>query len=84
MHRSPALILAGLGVLAAGPALAQVSSRGVDSLNATNERLSNRSELRGIEQRQQFDTNQSRMQIQRSDLFRPSAPVAPIIVPGRR
>jgi hypothetical protein len=83
MRSSPAL-LAGLAVLAASPALAQVSSRGVDSLNATNERLSNRSELRGIEQRQQFDTNQSRLQIQRSDLFRPSAPPAPIVVPGRR
>jgi hypothetical protein len=84
MRSSAALLLAGLAVLAAGPALAQVSSRGVDSLNDTNERLSTRSELRGIEQRQQFDTNQTRMQIQRSDLFRPSAPAAPIVVPGRR
>lgn len=79
-----AFALAAVAPLAAGPAVAQVSSRGADSLNATNERLSNRSELRGIEQRQQFDTNQTRMQIQRSDLFRPSAPPAPIIVPGRR
>ncbi|KQP38235.1 hypothetical protein ASF49_04235 [Methylobacterium sp. Leaf104] len=84
MHRSPALILAGLALLAAGPALAQSSNGAINSLNATNDRLSTRSEIRGIEQRQQFDSNQTRMQIQRSDLFRPSAPAAPIIVPGRR
>ncbi|KQP88100.1 hypothetical protein ASF60_00465 [Methylobacterium sp. Leaf113] len=81
---SPRLFfVAGLALLTAGPALAQ-SSRAIDSLNATNDRLSDRSQLRGIEQRQQFDTNQTRMQIQRSDLFRPSAPAAPIVVPGRR
>ena len=78
-----ATLLAGLALLAASPALAQ-SRGGIDSLNATNERLSNRSEIRGIEQRQQFQNNQTRMDIQRSDLFRPSAPSAPIVVPGRR
>lgn len=82
MRASPAL-LAGLALLAAGPAMAQ-SSRALDSLNATNDRLSNRSEIRGIEQRQQFNDNQMRMQMDRGALFRPSAPAAPMVVPGRR
>lgn len=82
MRASPAL-LAGLALLAAGPAMAQ-SSRALDSLNATNDRLSNRSEIRGIEQRQQFNDNQMRMQMDRGALFRPSTPAAPMVVPGRR
>lgn len=83
MRASHTLLLAGLALLAAGPAFAQ-SSRALDSLNATNERLSTRSEIRGIEQRQQFDTNQNRMQIQRNELFRPSPSPGVIVVPGRR
>jgi hypothetical protein len=84
MRASPTLLLAALALLAAGPALAQSSNGAINSLNATNDRLSTRSEIRGIEQRQQFNNNQTRMQIERGDLFRPSAPAAPIVVPGRR
>ena len=83
MRASHTLLLAGLALLAAGPALAQ-SSRALDSLNATNERLSTRSEIRGIEQRQQFDTNQNRMQIQRNELFRPTPSPGVVVVPGHR
>ena len=85
MRSSPALILAGLAVLAAGPALAQVSSPGIDSLNATNERLSERSEIRGIEQRQQFQNNETRLNIERNNLLGPSTAPSPgvIVVPGR-
>lgn len=80
-----ATFLVGLTLLAASPALAQ-SGGGIDSLNATNERLSNRSEIEGIEQRQQFQNNQTRTDIERSDLFRPSPAPSPglIVEPGRR
>ncbi|GJD72452.1 hypothetical protein [Methylobacterium goesingense] len=84
MRASPTLFITALALLAAGPALAQSSNGAINSLNATNDRLSNRSEIRGIEQRQQFNSNQTRMQIERGDLFRPNAPAAPIVVPGRR
>ena len=83
MRASHTLLLAGLALLAAGPALAQ-ASRALDSLNATNERLSTRSEIRGLEQRQQFDTNQNRMQIQRNELFRPTPSPGVVVVPGHR
>jgi len=83
MRASRALSLAGLALLIASPAAAQ-SPGGIDGLNATNERLSNRSEIRGIEQRQQFENNQTRMQIQRNELFRPTPSPGTIAVPGRR
>jgi hypothetical protein len=78
-----ATLLAGLALLAVDPALAQ--SRGsLDSLNETNERLSNRSETRSIEQRQQFENNQTRMDLQRNELLGPTPSPGVIVVPGRR
>ncbi|KQP55169.1 hypothetical protein ASG40_09245 [Methylobacterium sp. Leaf399] len=71
-----------LFLAAASPALAQLSGN-PDSLNATNERLSNQSQIRGIQQQQQFENNQMRMQIQRNDAFR-AAPAPTIVVPPRR
>lgn len=84
MRAPHTVLLAGLALLAAVPAFAQSSNGAINSLNATNDRLSTRSEIRGIEQRQQFDTNQTRMQVQRNDLFRPTPSPGVIVVPGRR
>jgi hypothetical protein len=77
-------LLACLVLLAASPAMAQ-SRNGIDSLNATNERLSERSEIRGIEQRQQFQNNETRLDVERNNLLGPSTTPAPgvIVVPGR-
>lgn len=69
-------------LVGAAPASAQTSG-GRDSLNDTNERLSNQSQIRGIQNQQQFENNQTRMQIQRNELFRPG-PTGPGIVPQRR
>jgi hypothetical protein len=79
-----ATLLAGLALLAANPALAQ-SRGGIDSLNATNERLSERSEARSIEQRQQFQNNQTRTDVQRNELLGSTPTPSPgvIVVPGR-
>ena len=79
-----ATLLAGLVLLAASPAMAQ-SRNGIDSLNATNERLSERSEIRGIEQRQQFQNNETRLDVERNNLLGPSTTPSPgvIVVPGR-
>jgi hypothetical protein len=74
----PAILLA----IAATPAAAQISGNS-NSLNATNDRLSRQSEIRGIRNQQQFENNQIRSQIQRNELFRP-APTGPIIAPPRR
>jgi hypothetical protein len=77
-------LLACLVLLAASPAMAQ-SRNGIDSLNATNERLSERSEIRGIEQRQQFQNNETRLDVERNNLLGPSTTPSPgvIVVPGR-
>lgn len=84
MRAPHTLLVAGLALLGAGPALAQSGNGALNSLNATNDRLSTRSELRSIEQRQQFDTNQTRMQIQRNELFRPTPSPGVVVVPGHR
>ena len=78
-----AILIAGLVLLTADPVLAQ-SRDSIDSLNATNERLSERSEIRGVEQQQQFRNNETRMDIERSDLFRPTPAPSVIVEPGRR
>jgi len=79
------LALAGLAVLAAGaaPALAQ-SSANPSSLNTMNDRLATQSQIRGIQNQQQFDNSQTRMQIQRNELFRPEPSAGPTIVAPRR
>lgn len=81
--RARRLALSGLALLAAGPALAQ-SSANPGSLNATNDRLATQSQIRGIQNQQQFDTSQTRMQIQRNELFRPEPSAGPAIVAPRR
>jgi TolA-binding protein len=82
MRAGSVLFLALLAVAAACPALAQ-SSPNPNALNNTNERLSNQSQIRGIEQQQQFQNNQTQMQIQRNELFRP-VPTSPGIAPRSR
>lgn len=67
--------------VAATPAAAQLSGN-PNALNAGNDRMAIQSEIRGIRQQQQFENNQTRMQIQRNELFRPP-PAAPIVVPRR-
>ena len=69
-----------LTLAAATPAAAQLSGN-PNSLNNTNERLSNQSEIRGIREQQQFENNQTRMQIQRNQDFQAPAAAAPIVVP---
>ncbi|GJD97061.1 hypothetical protein [Methylobacterium iners] len=59
-----------LGLAAAAPASAQLSNS-VDSLNRSNERMATQNQIRNIENRQQFENNQTRMQLQRSQDFRP-------------
>ena len=77
--------LAALALLAAGagPALAQ-SSGNPNTLNNMNERLSTQSQIRGIQNQQQFDNSQNRMQIQRNELFRPEPSAGPAIIAPRR
>ncbi|HEX8417502.1 MAG TPA: hypothetical protein VF641_07840 [Methylobacterium sp.] len=67
--------------VAAAPAAAQTLNS-PSSSNAVNDRLATQSEIRGIRHQQQFDNNQTRMQIQRNELFRPP-PSAPIAGPRR-
>ena len=78
-----AILIAGLVLLTADPVLAQ-SRDSIDSLNATNERLSERSEIRGVEQQQQFRNNETRMDIERSDLLRSTPAPSVLVEPGRR
>lgn len=82
MRRRLTIALAAFAALAS-PAAAQLSGN-PNSLNATNERLSNQSQIRGIQQQQQFENNQMRMDIQRSDSFRSAPSPQPIIAPPRR
>lgn len=74
--------LAALAVATATPASAQLSGN-PNTLNNTNDRLSNQSEIRGIREQQQFENNQTRMQIQRNQDFQAPPAAAPIVVPRR-
>lgn len=81
MRVPPLLTLSALAVLAVSPTYAQ-NSRGQDSLNSTSDRLATQSQLRGIQEQQTFDNNQTRMQIQRNEISRPVPPTT-IIAPRR-
>lgn len=70
-----------LTLAAASPAAAQLSGN-PNSLNNTNDRLSTQSQIRGIREQQQFEHNQTRMQIQRNQDFQAPA-AAPVVVPRR-
>jgi len=50
------------------PALAQLSG-GVGSSNAANQSFQLQNQIRGLQQQQTFDTNQTRMQIERNQLY---------------
>lgn len=72
-----------LTLAAAMPAAAQLSGNS-NSLNNTNERLSNQNQIQGIREQQQFENNQTRMQIQRNQDFQAPPAAAPIVVAPRR
>lgn len=75
-------LLAAPILAAATPALAQTISN-PNALNDTNDRLATQSQIRGVQQQQQFENNQMRMQIQRNEMSRP-APSGPGLAPIRR
>ena len=64
----PAILAAALA-LAAGPVLAQAlpeTSRAESTTQSINRSLDNQGQIRGIQQQQQFENNQIRSDIQRS------------------
>ena len=50
------------------PAYAQLSG-GVGSSNAANQQFQLQNQIRGLQQQQTFDTNQTRMQIDRNQIY---------------
>lgn len=77
MRACSAALLAFAACAAAAPAFAQ-SAANPNALNSMNERMQTQSQIRGIEQQQQFQNNQTQMQIQRNELFQPT-PSAPVV-----
>ncbi|GJE29520.1 hypothetical protein [Methylobacterium organophilum] len=78
----PALLAAAALLAGAGPSLAQISG-GNASSNFTNQSFQNQNQIRGLQQQQTFENNQTRMQIQRNELFGPQ-PTGPTVAPRYR
>ena len=77
----PAFLAAALA-LAAGPALAQAlpeTSRAEQTTQSINRAMENQGQLRGIQQQQQFETNQFRQDIQRSQQTAPPVIIDPSV-----
>ena len=68
--------------IAATPALAQLSGN-PDTLNNLNERMATQNQIRSLEQRQQLQSGQNQIQIQRNEMVRPPPGPPVIIAPGR-
>lgn len=84
--RAPTFIalstLAALASAGAAPARAQLSGN-PNALNNANRSLATQSQIQNIQQQQRFEANQTRMQIQRNELFKP-LPTGPTVILPRR
>lgn len=83
MRARSAALLALVVSATATTAFAQ-SSANPNALNSMNERMSTQSQIRGVEQQQQFQNNQTQMQIQRNELFQPTPSGPAAVVPRAR
>ena len=83
---APALLALGFALAASAPAFAQIqqlpeTSRGESQVNSLNGQIRSDQQIRGIQQQNQFETNQIRGQIQNAPAPVVTAP--PIVGPRR-